>query len=194
MPSIEYLRAKALAHRPTFRYPICLDDDKRNAIDVAQAALVELHVERQKLTALPAEQRQAKSLASKDPLTALDAKITVAEKALVEAERAASDEVVILTFKRLSPDEHNAIKLAHMRPDLILKPEYYPALAEAAYTGTGAADGQDVGLSWQQAYGLLNTADEDNVFIGVHNLHSAAAIIPFSQASSGQPDTSSTPA
>ncbi|QLQ16144.1 MAG: hypothetical protein HZY73_11325 [Micropruina sp.] len=194
MPSVEYLREKALRHRPTLDYSICLDPDLRQQVDLATAALVQLQARRATLAAIPAEDRGAKSLADTDPLKQLDEQIAQAEQAVADAEASAADEVVVLHFARLAPDAHDEVSTAHARPDGILKPEYYPAVCAAAYVNATTSDGQDLDMDWPQAYAMLNTGDRDLIFIGVHNLHAQAAVIPFNLASSGRPGTSSLPA
>lgn len=192
--NIEYLRAKALAYAPTFRLPLCLDDRLRADVDAAVSELAKAQNALAALASVPAEQKRAKSIAAKSPTKAAEDAVAAAEAALQAAEDAAAGDVIVLVWRRLDPDAYDDLMRAHMtggRLDLV---RFYPALIEACWHRAESADGQDVGLSWLEARGLLNNADRDAAQVGVLNLNRAPSDIPFSPRNSGVPATSSEPA
>ena len=192
--SIEYLRAKALAFAPRFRYPLCLDEAKRAAIDAATQTLVDLHAELADLDSLPAEQKRAKSISSKSPAAVLRDKIKDAEKAVEQAEAEAADDMLVLTWKALDPDAYTDLALSHMKGGSLNQVTLYPALVAASWAAGESADGEDVRLTFDQVRPLLNAADWDVVMMGVLNLNRGTNAVPFKQRSSGVPGTSSEPA
>ena len=192
--NIDYLRAKALAYAPTFRLPLCLDDAKRADVDSAAAFLGKSRAELERLESLPSDAKRSKSLAAKSPTKEAEEKVAKAEAGLQAAEDAASDDVLILTWRRLDPDAYDAL-VKQFTPDGRLDMlGLYPALAEACWYRAESSDGEDVGLSWPEALAMLNNADREVVYVGVLNLNRAPSSIPFSPRSSGAPATSSEPA
>ena len=192
--NIDYLRAKALAYAPTFRLPLCLDDAKRADVDSAAAFLGKSRAELERLESLPSDAKRSKSLAAKSPTKEAEEKVAKAEAGLQAADDAASDDVLILTWRRLDPDAYDAL-VKQFTPDGRLDMlGLYPALAEACWYRAESGAGEDVGLSWPEARALLNNADRDAVYVGVLTLNRAPSSIPFSPRNSGAPDTSSAPA
>lgn len=193
--TVEYLRAKVLAFAPTFRYPLCLDEGKRAALDAATAELVRLQSRKAELDSLPAEHKRAKSLSAKSPTREVEDAIEAAELAVQAAEDDAAGDMLVLVWRRLDPDAYDALLEATRgdggRLDLVA---FHPALVEASWSHAESADGEDVGLSWLEARALLNHADRDAVHVGVLNLNRAPGEVPFSRRSSGVPGTSSEPA
>ena len=194
MSHIDYLRAKALAHAPVFRLPLCLDEGKRAAVDAASGALVRAQSALSTLVSLPPEQKRARSISAKSPTALAESAVADAEAALRAAEDAAADDVIVLTWRRLDPDAYDELVAAHTRDGRLDVAAFYPALAVACWRGAESAYGDDARLSWPEARGLLNHADWDAVQVGVLNLNRAASAIPFSPRSSGVPGTSSEPA
>lgn len=194
MSSIDYLRAKVAAYRPTFRLPLCLDEAKRADIDAAVAALAEARKEVAKLDSLPPDAKRSKSIAAKSPTREAREKVAAAEVALQAAEDAAADDVIVLVWSRLDPDAYDALIASHMTNGHLDAVAAYPAMVEASWDRAESATGEDVGLTWPEAQALLNNADRDAVTVGVLNLNRAPSAIPFSPRSSGQPGMSSKPA
>lgn len=191
---INYLRAKALAYAPTFRLPLCLDDRLRADVDEAAEKLAAARAKLDALASLPAEQKRSKSLSAKSPTREAEEGVEAAEAALQAAEDAASGDVLVLVWRRLSPDAYDETLAAHMTGGRLDMTTAYPALVEACWHRAESADCEDVGLSWPQARALLNNADTDVVTVGVLNLNRAPSAIPFSPRSSGVPGSSSEPA
>jgi len=191
---VEYLRARALAYAPTFRYPLCLDEGRRAALDAATAELVRLQGEKVALDSVPPEQKHARSIGAKSPSQAIAELVAAAEDAVRAAEDAAADDMLILAWRRLDPDAYDDLLAAHRTDGRLDLVAFYPALAAACWWRAESADGEDVGLSWDDARRLLNNADRDAAHVGVLALNRAPATVPFSQRSSGAPATSSGPA
>lgn len=204
--SVADLRARALAHNATvrFTYPICLDDDKRRAIDEADKNLKTLHtqhdqaVERQ----AKAEKTQRRTLGEAstpghDEETArIDEQIKAAEADLDRLETDALTDSVLLKFRRLTPDEYQAlwdsvVEATNEKPQEARLEELKTALRVECYVGTEDADGNDLGIAWGQAVeGFINSGDMDNLGTGLILFNRTPSTVPFNQANSGLPATS----
>ena len=191
--NVEYLRAKALAYAPTFRYPLCLDDRLRADVDAAAEKLNRAHAKLDELKSLPADVKRSRSIASKSPTQAAADAVADAERELQAAEEAASGDVLVLVWRRLEPDAYDELMAGSVKDGRLDLVGFYPALAAASWFRAETADGEDVGLTWPEARALLNNADRDGVHVGVLNLNRAPSEIPFSPRSSGAPATSSEP-
>lgn len=102
--------------------------------------------------------------------------------------------MIVLVWRKLDPDAYDDLLAEHMTGGRLDFPRAYAAMVERSFWRAESADGEDVGLSWPEARGLLNNADRDAAQVGVLNLNRAPSEIPFTPRSSGVPATSSEPA
>ncbi|GAA2184939.1 hypothetical protein GCM10009785_34790 [Brooklawnia cerclae] len=208
--SVADLRARALAHNATIRftYPICLDDDLRQAIKDAEKALKDLHtaVEEAKDRRGKSEATQRRSLGEAatpghdKEIAALEARIPAAEEALAAAEDAALADSVLLRFRRLTPSEYQeawdaageaAKDAAAQLRDAVKLEALKERLRTHCYAAAEDAEGNDLGIGWDEAVdGFIGSGDFDNIGNGLILFNRASAAIPFGRASSGQPATS----
>ena len=204
--SVANLRARALAHNATIRwtYPVCLNDDKRAAIDDAEKALKALHVELEQTQNRKekAEKTQRRTLGEAATpghdaeIAGLHDKIAAAEAELEFLEQSALSESVLLRFRRLAPDEYQAAwDEAGVQTEGKANEYRLEALKDAlrtrCYATAEDSDGNDLGISWDEAKtGFLNSGDFDNIGTGLIMWNRTPAVVPFNQANSGLPATS----
>lgn len=204
--SVANLRARALAHNATIRwtYPVCLDDDKRTAIDEAEKALKALRTEleqtqNRKEKAEKTQRRtlgEAATLGHDAEITDLHDKIAAAEAEAELLEQAALSESVLLRFRRLAPDEYQAAwdeagVQAEGKANEYRLEALKDALRTRCYATAEDSDGNDLGISWDEARtGFLNSGDFDNIGTGLILFNRTPAVVPFNQANSGLPATS----
>ncbi len=204
--SVANLRARALAHNATIRwtYPVCLNDDKRAAIADAEKALKALHVklEQTQNHKEKAEKTQRRTLGEAATpghdaeIAGLHDKIAAAEAELEFLEQSALSESVLLRFRRLAPDEYQAAwDEAGVQTEGKANEYRLEALKDAlrtrCYATAEDSDGNDLGISWDEAKtGFLNSGDFDNIGTGLILFNRTPAAVPFNQANSGLPATS----
>lgn len=193
--SIESLRAKALAYAPTFRYPVCLDPEMRTQLDEASSRLLKLQGDLREMAALPPDERRAKRMSEQPPSVALAAEVAEAEAEVQRIENLAAGDVLVVVFRRLPPDDYQALVDGHTQGSTVSLPDLHQSIVRESYLRSESGDGEDVGLDYAQIWnGVLNHGDRDVVLVGVLELNRGVSAVPFSQRSSGQPGTSSKPA
>lgn len=195
--SIDQIRAKALTHNSTitWSYPVCLDRDRKKAIDDATQALTALQEEKARAAQLSAEDApqgsRRRSIASVS--SPLDRRITDAEDRLQALEDAVpDDDLIVLVFGRITPDAYQAMQGEYLLDGKQVDLRgFWPALAAACYRRTETKTGEDLTMSWDEVRdGALDSQDMDFIYMGVTNLHRAGSTIPFDRKSSGAPATS----
>lgn len=205
--SVANLRARALAHNATIRwtYPVCLDDDKRTAIDEAEKALKALRTELEQTQ--NRKDKAEKTIARRTlgeaatpghdaEIAGLHDKIAAAEAEAELLEQAALSESVLLKFRRLTPNEYQtawdeAGVQAEGKANEYRLEALKDALRTRCYATAEDSDGNDLGISWDEAKtGFLNSGDFDNIGTGLILFNRTPAVVPFNQANSGLPATS----
>lgn len=205
--SVANLRARALAHNATIRwtYPVCLDDDKRTAIDEAEKALKALRTELEQTQ--NRKEKAEKTIARRTlgeaatpghdaEIAGLHDKIAAAEAEAELLEQAALSESVLLKFRRLTPNEYQtawdeAGVQAEGKANEYRLEALKDALRTRCYATAEDSDGNDLGISWDEAKtGFLNSGDFDNIGTGLIMWNRTPAVVPFNQANSGLPATS----
>lgn len=205
--SVANLRARALAHNATIRwtYPVCLDDDKRTAIDEAEKALKALRTELEQTQ--NRKEKAEKTIARRTlgeaatpghdaEIAGLHDKIAAAEAELEFLEQAALSESVLLKFRRLTPNEYQtawdeAGVQAEGKANEYRLEALKDALRTRCYATAEDSAGNDLGISWDEAKtGFLNSGDFDNIGTGLILWNRTPVVVPFNQANSGLPATS----
>lgn len=192
--SIDQIRAKALAHNSTitWSYPVCLDRDRKAAIDAAMQALTSLQEEKARASQLPAEDAPRRRTIA-DKVKSLDQRIADAEAELQDLEDdVPDDDLIVLVFGRITPDAYQTLQSEHLADSKQVDLRtFWPALADTCYRRTETKDGEDLDATWDEIReGALDSQDMDTIYVGVTNLHRAGSTIPFDRKSSGAPATS----
>ena len=191
--NIDYLRAKALAYAPELPYPIVLDRELKYRLSEAQANLAAARRERDAILADPEllRARREQTLADLTPKLAVDDTVAAAEAALTDAEEAARPESLVLIFRRISAQEYQAMLEAHSDDKGTVRLlEFADALLAACYVRTEAADGSDVGLTFEQAMGPCDHGDLEALRGQIVGHHRVGASVSFDPRNSGRPATS----
>lgn len=155
--SLESLRARALSRNTdaVLRYRVGLDADLEKALDDANDVLA---AAKNTLALHKVEQQDPDRQAGPDnrygaaPVTraGLEEAASAAAVAAEQAERDALAVSVHLLFKRIPPDEYQALIFRHTTGDNFDMQAFPAELAEVCYLRCESDDGENVTLTWQQ--------------------------------------------
>ena len=160
--SLQQLRARALSRTADaiLRRHIVLDDDlDKAATDARQratdarnrVALYDVDRDRAETQESPDSRYGAEPTDARR--AALEGAASAAEHAAEAAEQTALAASVHLCFRRIPPDEYQALLFKHVAPDgekLDLE-KFKAALADHCYLRSETSDGEDLDITWQQA-------------------------------------------
>lgn len=202
--AVEALRTLALARGSKLQpVHLLLDDDMR--ADLAELNTMLADLEERKAAGEPVEDDAPASLADAAPkkLDQLIAETTKARDDL-EAEARTKGVVLAVNFRRLPPQQYASVveqaeaDVRKTAADDAMVPQYVRLtnaigrrLAPLCFASATTADGQDLGMGWQQLCDeVLTSADLDECEAHCITINRAGAAVDFHRASSGSQPTS----
>lgn len=174
--SLQQLRERALTRTQdaVLRRQIVLDDTLEQQVTVAR----EHAVNARNRVALYDKEQQDRAEQETGPdnrygavpedtrRAALEEAASDAETAAETAAQAALAASVHLVFKRLPPDEYQALLFQHIAKDgeqLDIE-KFKSTLADVCYLRCESSDGEDLGITWQEAQtGMLSHGDREHL-------------------------------
>ena len=193
--------ASQVENLPPWEFPLCLDPKARQVIDRATSVLIELEA-RKATPQIPGEPgKQRKSIAS--VATSLDADLEKARQTLTEAEEAAAGRMIVPKWRKLLPEQYDALSEAAVESIPLLKTgkidligidrEIKRRLPYESFIGVFTVDGQQLEEfdTWESVIekGFVSSTDADLIGQGLAGFNRASAHIPFDLATFGKTAT-----
>lgn len=198
MSSIDELRAKVLAHKPTTSYTVCFDRQLKDQIDAARLRVVALEAEQARGARGETNETGTRRTLGEKPEPPVAERIAQARDARDALIQQAADrgELVELRWHRSSPntyrDWYKTTKAAATTADGKLDENEHAqqmvnTVLARSFDGAFASTGESLDLTWDEisSAALLSAGDWVAIENLIQTLNMGTAAVPFTRATSG---------